>query len=254
MDKILSVSNLTKSFGKFKAVDNVSFEVHRGDILGLLGHNGAGKSTIIRCILGIKEQDSGDITFHIEAGLANNNAKIGYLPEERGLYKDASIMDVLLYLSDLKNYPKEKAKARIYHYLEKFDLVGKEKQKISAMSKGMAQKIQFISSIIHEPELLILDEPLSGLDPVSQDVIINEIKELSASGITILLSSHQMNFVESLCSHIFMIHKGRQIFNGTIAELKEKYGGEKEVVKVMEGPSLHEIFVRIVEGGGKINE
>lgn len=220
----LSVENLKKNFGLVRAVDDVSFSVNKGEILGLLGHNGAGKSTIIRCILGIKKPDSGDITFHIDANQITNNSKIGYLPEERGLYKDARIMDILVYLAGLKNYPANKARQRISEYLVKFDLAGKEKVKVATLSKGMAQKIQFIAAVVHEPELLILDEPISGLDPVSQDVIIREVRALAEAGTTILLSSHQMNFVESICQRIYMLHKGQPLFYGSIGQLKESHG------------------------------
>lgn len=227
MEKIISVDHISKSYGKSIVVDGVSFDVYKGEILGLLGPNGAGKSTIIRCILGIKEQDSGTIHYVFDKLQGMNNGKLGYLPEERGLYKDSKIMDILLYIAELKNYPREKARTRVFEYLEKFDLQGKHNMKVKELSKGMAQKVQFIASVIHEPELLILDEPLSGLDPVSQDLIIEEIKLLASHGTTILLSSHQMNMVESLCSRIFMMNKGRQVLYGNLEEIKEQHGNFK---------------------------
>jgi ABC-2 type transport system ATP-binding protein len=223
-ESAISVENLTKTFGFVRAVDNVTFSVERGEILGLLGHNGAGKSTIIRCILGIKKPDSGAIAIRVDAKAKSNNSKIGYLPEERGLYKDARVMDILVYLAGLKNCPADKARARAREYLAKFDMAEHEKAKVSALSKGMAQKVQFIAALVHEPELLILDEPISGLDPVSQDGIIREVRALADAGTTILLSSHQMNFVESICSRILMLHKGRPIFYGSIGHLKERHG------------------------------
>jgi ABC-2 type transport system ATP-binding protein len=221
---ILTVANLSKSFGLVRAADNISFTINKGDILGLLGHNGAGKSTIIRCLLGIRKPDRGTITYHIDTSLKTNNSKIGYLPEERGLYREARVMDLLVYLAGLKNYPADKARRRVQTYLAQFDLKGRERAKISTLSKGMAQKIQFIAAVLHEPELLILDEPISGLDPMSQDIILREVRALAEAGTTILLSAHQMNFVESLCTHIFMLHKGRQIFYGSLRQLKKQHG------------------------------
>jgi ABC-2 type transport system ATP-binding protein len=223
MSVILSVQDISKSFGQSTVVDHISFEVQKGEILGLVGPNGAGKSTIIRCILGIIHQDSGTITYHLDESQKLNTSKIGYLPEERGLYKDAKIMDILMYMASLKNYPLDKARQRADNYFEKFDLKGRAKAKIEELSKGMAQKVQFIASIIHEPELLVLDEPLSGFDPVSQNLFMEEIKSLAARGTSILLSSHQMNMVESLCHRIFMIDKGRRVLYGDLDSIKDRY-------------------------------
>ncbi|MGI6449952.1 MAG: ABC transporter ATP-binding protein [Desulfitobacteriia bacterium] len=223
MSVILSVQDISKSFGQSTVVDHISFEVQKGEILGLVGPNGAGKSTIIRCILGIIHQDSGTITYHLDESQKLNTSKIGYLPEERGLYKDAKIMDILMYMASLKNYPLDKARQRADNYFEKFDLKGRAKAKIEELSKGMAQKVQFIASIIHEPELLVLDEPLSGFDPVSQNLFMEEIKSLAARGTSILLSSHQMNMVESLCHRIFMIDKGRRVLYGNLDSIKDRY-------------------------------
>ncbi|SCY33851.1 ABC transporter ATP-binding protein [Alkaliphilus peptidifermentans] len=228
MNCILSVEGICKEFGGKKVVDDISFQVSKGEILGILGPNGAGKSTTIRSIMGIIYPDSGNIDFRIEC--ANNTIpidKIGYLPEERGLYKNVRIIDILMYLADLKNYPKNKAKKRIFEYLEKFDLKGKEKAKIEELSKGMAQKVQFIAAVLHEPEILILDEPFSGLDPVSQDVFREEIINLAKGGTSILLSSHQMNLVEALCNRIFLIHQGKKVIYGNLDEIKESFANFK---------------------------
>lgn len=231
MEKLLSVKNITKEFSGTRAVDNVSFDVYKGEILGILGPNGAGKTTTIRCIMNILYPDSGEISFALHNNKKSVSSRIGYLPEERGLYKTVRVMDILLYLSGLKGYPKEKAKKRIYGYLEKFNLEGKENLKIEELSKGMAQKVQFIASVLHEPELLILDEPFSGLDPVSQDVFKEEIKALASSGTSILLSSHQMNLVEALCDRIFLINKGKKVIYGNLDEVKEQYADFKCVIK-----------------------
>ncbi len=158
MSVILSVDNITKIFGKSVVVNNISFEVKRGEILGLVGPNGAGKSTIIRCLLGIIHPDSGSINYNLDNMYKLNTSKVGYLPEERGLYKDAKIIDILLYIAGLKNYPLDKARKTAEEYFGKLDLKGRDKAKIQELSKGMAQKVQFIASVIHEPEFLVLDE------------------------------------------------------------------------------------------------
>src|SRR5699024_12691825 len=168
MEKILSVSHLGKSFKDKKVLKSISFDVCKGEIMAILGPNGAGKSTTIRSIMGIIYPDHGEINFENHSEIPRH--KIGYLPEERGLYKNVKVMDILLYLAELNDYPMKKAKERALAYLKKIDLEGKENVTMEELSKGMSQKVQFIASIIHEPELLILDEPFSGLYPVSQDV------------------------------------------------------------------------------------
>lgn len=227
MSELLRVSEISKVYGKTKVVDRVSFEVNEGEIMGVLGPNGAGKTTTIRCIMGIIQPDSGTINFSFAKGKGIQRSQIGYLPEERGLYRDVAVMDVLLYLARLKNYPLDKARKRALHYLDRFGLAGKDRSKVEQLSKGMAQKVQFIASIIHEPRLVVLDEPFSGLDPVSQDVFREEIKELANSGMTILLSSHQMNVVEQLIDRIFLINKGQQVVYGPLQAIKEDFANFK---------------------------
>lgn len=222
-EKILEVRNLSKSFKDKVVLNSLSFSIERGEIVGFLGSNGAGKSTTLRCILGIYAFDKGEVEFGIENKIKSD--AIGYLPEERGLYKNVKVMDMLLYFSRLKNYPDFKAKKRILEYLKKFDLEGKEKVKIEELSKGMAQKVQFIASVLHEPELLILDEPLSGLDPVSQDLFKNEIRELSRKGTAIFFSSHQIDLVEELCHRVYLLNQGRFVLSGNISDIKKSYGG-----------------------------
>src|SRR5690554_855225 len=180
METMLTVEGLGKSFKDKRIIGNISFEVKKGEIMALLGPNGAGKSTTIRNIMGIMYPDEGAITFHNSKEIPRN--KIGYLPEERGLYKNVKVMDILLYLAELKDYPLKKAKERARAYLKKFGLAGKENALIEELSKGMGQKVQFIASIIHQPMLLILDEPFSGLDPVAQELFKEEIRELAAAG------------------------------------------------------------------------
>lgn len=230
METVLTVNNLEKSFKHTQVLKNISFDVRKGEIMAILGPNGAGKSTTIRNIMGIIYPDSGTITFQ------NNNDgniprhKIGYLPEERGLYKNVKVMDMLLYLAHLKDYPLKKARQRALEYLERFDLKGKENTSLDELSKGMGQKVQFISAIIHEPELLILDEPFSGLDPVSQELFKDEIRQLAREGTAILLSSHQMNLVEEMCDRLFMMHRGERIIYGHLNDVKAKYANFKCII------------------------
>ncbi|QKS70084.1 ABC transporter ATP-binding protein [Paenalkalicoccus suaedae] len=227
MEPVLRVEGIGKTFKDTRVLSNIAFDVHKGEIMAILGPNGAGKSTTIRNIMGIMYPDEGQIVFPGYEGKALPRHRIGYLPEERGLYKGVSVLDIILYFAELKDYPIKKAKERALSYLEKFDLKGKEKSKVEELSKGMAQKVQFIASVIHEPELLILDEPFSGLDPVSQDLFKKEIRELANKGTAILLSSHQMNLVEEMCDRLFMIYKGERIIYGKIQDVKEQYANYK---------------------------
>ena len=231
MENVLTVNKLGKSFKSKRVIQDITFDVRKGEIMAILGPNGAGKSTTIRNIMGIMYPDEGSITYHNHAANEIPRHKIGYLPEERGLYKNVKVMDMILYLADLKNYPVKKAKERALTYLAKFDLDGKDKVSVEELSKGMGQKVQFIASIIHEPELLILDEPFSGLDPVSQELFKKEIRELANNGTAILLSSHQMNVVEELCDRLYMIHRGQKVIYGTMEDVKNQYANFKCVIK-----------------------
>lgn len=227
MQTVLSVRELEKTFKNKKVLHGISFDIHKGEIIALLGPNGAGKSTTIRSIMEILYPDSGSIQFYFEQSEKIQRNKIGYLPEERGLYKNVKVLDMLLYLAELKDYPMKDAKKRITYYLEKFDLKGKENATIETLSKGMAQKVQFIGTIIHEPELLILDEPFSGLDPVSQELLKKEIRVLANQGTAIIVSSHQMNLVEEMCDQILLIHQGKQMIYGTLEEVKLAHANTK---------------------------
>lgn len=224
---MLTVEGLGKSFKDKQIISNISFEVKKGEIMALLGPNGAGKSTTIRNIMGIMYPDEGSITFHNSKGKGIPRNKIGYLPEERGLYKNVKVMDILLYLAELKDYPLDRAKQRALDYLKKFGLEGKDKVSVEELSKGMGQKVQFIAAIIHEPELLILDEPFSGLDPVSQELFKEEIRSLAANGTAILLSSHQMNLVEEMADRLFLIHRGTRVIYGPLSDVKKEYANFK---------------------------
>src|SRR5690625_3871096 len=231
MEKILSVSHLGKSFKDKKVLKNISFDVCKGEIMAILGPNGAGKSTTIRNIMGILYPDEGAITFHNNGGEEIPRHKIGDLPEERGLYKNVKVMDILLYLADLKDYPLKKAKERALAYLRKFDLEGKENVSVEELSKGMGQKVQFIASILHEPELLILYEPFSGLDHVNQELFKDEIRSFADQGTAILLSSHQMNLVEEMCDRLFLIHRGERVIYGAMDDVKKEYANFKCTIR-----------------------
>jgi len=241
--EILKVDQLEKSFRGNKVVKDLSFRVNEGEIMGLLGPNGAGKTTTIRIVMGIIGPDSGSVKFSPQVKDNDSKRKIGYLPEERGLYEDARTIEVLEYLGNLKGMARNVARMKAKEWLKKLDLGALENDKISELSKGMAQKVQFIASIIHEPELAILDEPFAGLDPVNQDLFKEIVAELRKSGTTILLSSHRMNMVEELCERVFMIHEGEEVLNGNLEKIKEEFG--KELVELKfegDGILLRESF------------
>lgn len=239
-ETILTVEKLGKSFKNKQIIKNISFDVKKGEIMAILGPNGAGKSTTIRNIMGIMYPDEGTVKFHNHLSHGIPRHKIGYLPEERGLYKNVKVMDILLYFAELKDYPLKKAKERALEYLAKFDLEGKDKVSVEELSKGMGQKVQFIAAILHEPELLILDEPFSGLDPVSQELFKKEIRSLADQGAAILLSSHQMNLVEELCDRLFMIHRGEKVIYGTMNDVKTAYANFKCTIQGNNSPSVLE--------------
>lgn len=230
MSLVLSVRELEKSFKNQQVLHGISFDINEGEIIALLGPNGAGKSTTIRTVMEFLSPDNGSIDYYFNSSCKLERRKIGYLPEERGLYKNVKVIDMLLYLAELKDYPIKAARERITYYLEKFDLKGKENSMIETLSKGMAQKVQFIGTIIHEPELLILDEPFSGLDPVSQELLKQEVRELANQGTAIILSSHQMNLVEEMCDQILLIHQGKQIIYGSLEEIKLAHANMKCII------------------------
>lgn len=229
MEAFLKVEGLRKSFKNVEVLKDISFEVFKGEIMAILGPNGAGKSTTIRNIMGIMYPDEGSVTFQGHKEIPRNT--IGYLPEERGLYKNVKVMDILLYFAELKDYPLKKAKERALAYLKKFGLEGKENSSVEELSKGMGQKVQFIASILHEPEFLILDEPFSGLDPVSQELFKEEIRSLAKNGTAILLSSHQMNLVEEMCDRLFLIHRGQKVIYGSMDNVKKEYANFKCTIR-----------------------
>lgn len=221
---MLKVNNLRKEYKNVVAVDNISFNVEEGKIFGLLGPNGAGKTTTIRTILNIIKPTSGEITFEGKSINSDFADQIGYLPEERGLYKKSKVKDVVLFLAELKNMHRADAEKELDVWLDKLNISGYKEKKIEELSKGNQQKIQFISSVIHNPKLLILDEPFSGFDPVNQQLIKETIISFVDSGKVIILCTHQMETAEKLCSQIFLINKGKEIVSGSVGQVKKRFG------------------------------
>ena len=220
---MLEIRQLNKTYGSHKALTDLDLLVPEAGIFGLLGPNGAGKTTLIRIINQIIEQDSGEVILDGQPLSGEVIRKIGYLPEERGLYKKMGVWDQLIYFSRIKGLTASEAKQRVNYWLEKFEISSWKNKKIEDLSKGMAQKIQFIATVIHEPRLLILDEPFSGFDPVNAALLKDEILELKKAGTTILLSTHRMESVELLCDQVAMIHKSKKILDGSIREIKSRF-------------------------------
>jgi len=219
----LEVKNLSKSFNNIKAVDNVSFSVPEGSVFGLIGRNGAGKTTTIRMMMNIYLPDSGEVLLRgVRIGQEFKD-KAGYLPEERGLYKKMKIWDTLLYFAELKGKTGRETEKKAIQYLKKFELFDRRNAKVEDLSKGNQQKIQFITTVLHDPEFLILDEPFSGLDPVNTDLLKDIILDLKSSGKVIILSTHLMDFAERLCDHIALIDHGKIILHGSLNDIKNNY-------------------------------
>src|SRR3982751_401072 len=223
-DTSLRIENVTKRFGDFTAVDDLSFDVRRGRVFGFLGPNGAGKTTTIRMIVGITHPDEGRIELFGKQMGPELQDRIGYLPEERGLYKKLKIVDQLKYFAALKDIPSSEADKRIDFWLDRMKLSEWKKKKTTDLSKGMQQKIQFISTVLHDPELLILDEPFSGLDPVNVEFMIDVLSEFRTKDKTIIFSTHLMETAERLCSDILLVNKSRAVLSGSLREVKEGFG------------------------------
>jgi ABC-2 type transport system ATP-binding protein len=218
---MLKVTEITKSFNRKFALDAVFMQMNKGEIFGLLGPNGAGKTTLIRIINQIIQKDSGTIHFDGKLMTEEHLRFIGYLPEERGLYKTMRVLDQLIFLAQIRGLNYSDSKRNALHWLEKFDIQDWSKKRIEELSKGMAQKIQFIAALLHEPDVLILDEPLSGFDPVNVELILNELKSLKEQGRTIILSTHNMRSVEEICDRAALIHQSKKIAEDTIWNLRE---------------------------------
>lgn len=220
---MLSIRNIVKQYANHRALDNVSIEIETGSVFGLLGPNGAGKTSLIRIINQITGPDQGEILLNNEKLNPSHISKIGYLPEERGLYKKMEIGEQMLYLAQLKGLSRTDAISRIKFWFEKMSIESWWSKKVEDLSKGMQQKVQFIATVVHDPELIILDEPFSGFDPVNAQLITNEILELNRKGATIIFSTHRMESVEQLCDSIALIDKSKKILDGKVKDIKNRY-------------------------------
>jgi ABC-2 type transport system ATP-binding protein len=221
---ILELHNLKKYFATQKAVDDISFNIGKGSIFGLLGPNGAGKTTLLRMITGIFYPDSGQILLNGKAfDPVKDVGSIGYMPEERGLYKKMKIGEQAVYLAQMKGMGKHEATAKVKEWFVKFEMQTWWNKKVEDLSKGMQQKMQFVTTVLHSPDLIILDEPFSGLDPVNANLIKDEIFNLAKGGSTIIFSTHRMEQVEEICDHIVLVNKGQKILDGTVKEVKNRY-------------------------------
>lgn len=236
MVTILSLQHLKKYFDSQKAVDDISLSIEEGQIFGLLGPNGAGKTTLIRMITGIFYPDQGDIIFQGKPFDPIRDVRyIGYMPEERGLYKKMKVGEQALYLAQLKGLSQREAKEKIGSWFERFGMESWWNKKVEDLSKGMGQKLQFVTTVLHQPRLIILDEPFSGLDPVNSNLIKDEIYRLAAEGATIIFSTHRMEQVEEICHHIALVNRGKKILDGTVMAVKDQFKENLFLVET-EGP------------------
>lgn len=276
----IEIKSVTKSFGEFTAVNNLSLEVAQGSVFGLLGPNGAGKTTTIRMIVSITFPDSGQVKIFGEQLNPKMQERIGYLPEERGLYKKMKVGEQLRFLGGLKSVPSSELDKRIKHWAERLQIADWLDKKTEELSKGMQQKIQFIATVLHNPELIILDEPFSGLDPVNANLLIEVIHELKSKGTTIILSTHVMEQVEKLCDDICLINKSQKILAGNLKTIKKSfasnklainYEGESDFlnnnnlvkkiaqyashleIELVEGADSQELLKQIINSGVRIN-
>lgn len=223
MNNLLEAHHISKKFGNFTALNDVSIAVPKGSVFGLLGPNGAGKTTLIRVINQITMPDAGHVILDNEALQAHHVRDIGYLPEERGLYKSMRVGEQALYLAQLKGLTKSEAKTRLKYWFERLEIGDWWNKKIQELSKGMAQKIQFVVTVLHQPKLLIFDEPFSGFDPINANLIKDEILRLKEEGATVIFSTHRMESVEELCDHIALIHQSNKILDGKLIDIKRTY-------------------------------
>lgn len=242
MEIILKVESILKQFGKLNAVNHLSFSVRRGEIFALLGPNGAGKTTTVRMLMNIIRPDEGQIEFYLDDSKMSkipSSSQLGYLPEERGLYQEIPIIKTLEFMGIIRGMSKIQAQESAEQWLEKLELLDRKNEKLSTLSKGNQQKIQFISSVLHNPLFAVLDEPFAGYDPINQEAFLRIIKELRDKGTTILLSAHQMHLVERVADRVLLINNGKKIAYGTVDEIKKDYStGEKLIINVEGQPEL----------------
>ena len=246
-DYIIKGENIVKQYGKHIALKNINISIPKGSIYGLLGPNGAGKTTLMRILNQIIMPDSGKIIFDKKPLQKKHDAEIGYLPEERGLYKKMKVGEQALYLAQLKGMQYTQAKKTLLTWFEKFNILGWWDKKIENLSKGMAQKIQFIVTIIHKPKLLIFDEPFSGFDPINASVIKNEIINLKNNGTTIIFSTHRMESVEEICDYICLINNAKTILEGSLTDIKNKYENNTYEVVINNGLLTDTQYYKILE-------
>jgi ABC-2 type transport system ATP-binding protein len=223
MSTVIEAINVCKTFGEQRVSKNISLAVREGSIYGLLGPNGAGKTTLIRMLSTITQPDSGEIRFRGDALKDVHAHQMGYMPEERGLYKKMTVAEQLLFFAELRGLSNRDAKAAVKHWLQRLDMMDWARKKVEEISKGMAQKVQFVSCVLHNPKLLILDEPFSGFDPVNADLIKDLILELKRGGTSVIFSTHRMDNVESLCDHLAIIHKGEKVLDGSVSEIRRNH-------------------------------
>ena len=248
----IAIHSVRKAFSSLVAVDDVSFAVERGEIFGLLGPNGAGKTTLLRLMMDIFRPDAGSVEIMGRRPSDEDKNHIGYLPEERGLYTRQRVLPLVEYFARLKGLSERQARANALGWLEKMEMISVKDRKIQELSKGNQQKIQFIATVVSEPDILILDEPFTGLDPVNARSMITVIRELSATGKTIVLSTHQMNLVESLCRRVFMIHKGKQVLYGDLEQIRREYSDHAVLVQSEADFNLCPWVVKVaLDGRGK---
>jgi len=250
VDSIISVNAVTKKFGDVVAVRELSFEVPEGTIFGLLGPNGAGKTTTLRMTLGIFLPDEGTISIFVGQEIADAKDRIGYLPEERGLYRKMKVGEVLRFFCEIKGVHKETARKSVDYWLERLGLAEWKEKKVEELSRGMQQKVQFIATIIHQPDLLILDEPFSGMDPVSTTEMKDIVVEQKSAGKTIILSTHIMEQAEKLCDEICLLNKGRAVLKGPLSEIKRSHGADSVQMRYTGDGS----FIREMRGVNSVDD
>ena len=246
-NNLIEVKDVVKSFGDYVALDKISLSIPAGSVYGLLGPNGAGKTTLMRIVNQITAPDSGKILFNNEKLSKKHIKEIGYMPEERGLYKKMKVGEQALYLAQLKGLKYNEALKRLKKWFEKLEIIDWWDKKVEELSKGMAQKIQFIVTVMHSPKLLIFDEPFSGFDPVNASIIKEEILTLSKSGTTIIFSTHRMESVEEICTHIALINKSRTILDGSINQIKKQFSQNTFYLRVNEAKITNNDFFEVIK-------
>src|SRR5690554_2382008 len=244
---LFSTKDVSKTYANHKALVKVSIDVEKGSVFGLLGPNGAGKTTLIRIINQITAPDEGEIFFKGEPLRAEHVHNIGYLPEKRGLYKKMKVGEQAIYLAELKGLKKSDAKKRLEYWFDKFDILNWWNRKVEELSKGMQQKVQFITTVLHEPELLIFDEPFSGFDPVNANLLKEEILNLKSKGATIIFSTHNMESVEAICDSIALINKSKKILDGRVSEIKQRFKNNEFEIVIPKEANIRDFLIQGVD-------